>query len=228
MLIKPAWAFWDMPLEVEVFGEYVIACRNGRCLWLLPNQSIEYYIERLGLINATCEDAMELSNYLGAPQLVSAYCTPSPTPITVPNQQAQFARQGLVIKLPLARDVKEFTSLVERHCRATVVGDSLVVTGPLTRECLSALSALLTVLNGALSLVLDGRVVSIGRGRVCVGGDCIGAVDCDYELVRWLRRLGLGLPSAVLVCGLVLINAPTAGVGDRYVPKDQPNKDQSE
>ncbi len=214
-----------MPLEVEVFGEYVIACRNGRCLWLQPNQGIEYYIERLGLINATCEDAMELSNYLGAPQLVSAYCTPGPIPIPTPSQQAQIARQGLVIRLPLARDVSEFTSLVEKHCRATVVGDSLVVTGPLTRECLSALGALLTVLNKAPSLVLDGRVVSIGRGRVCVGGDCIKASNCDYELVRWLRRLGLGLPSAVLVCGLVLINAPTAGVGDQDVPKEsEPNK----
>jgi hypothetical protein len=217
-----------MPLEVEVFGEYVIACRNGRCLWLLPNQSIEYYIERLGLINATCEDAMELSNYLGTNQLVSAYCTPGPIPITAPNQQAQFARQGLVIKLPLTRDVKELTSLVERHCQATVVGDSLVVTGPLTRECLASLVVLLTVMNGALSLVLDGRVVSIGRGRVCVVDDdnCIKVSNCDYELVYWLRRLGLGLPSAVLVCGLVvLINAPTAGASDQDVPKEpEPNQ----
>jgi hypothetical protein len=217
-----------MPLEVEVFGDYVIACKGGRCLWLLPNQSIDYYIERLGLVNATCDDVGELASVLGVPQLVSAYCTPSPIPITAPNQQAQFARQGLVIKLPLTRDVKEFTSLVERHCQATVVGDSLVVTGPLTRECLTALSALLTVLNKALSLVLDGMVVSIGRGRVCVGGDCIKASNCDYGLVRVLRRLGLGLPSAVLVCGLVvLINAPTAGVGDQDVPKE-PSKDQSE
>jgi hypothetical protein len=82
------------------------------------------------------------------------------------------------------------------------------------------LNALLTVLNEALSLVLDGHVVTIGRGRVCVGGDCIGAVDCDYELAHWLRRLGLGLPSAVLACGLVvLINQATAGVGDQDAPK---------
>jgi hypothetical protein len=108
-------------------------------------------------------------------------------------------------------------------------GGSLVVSGPLTQECRTALSALLTVLNGALSLVLDGRVVSIGRGRVCVSGDCIKASNCDYGLVRVLRRLGLGLPSAVLVCGLlILINAPTAGVGDQDVPKDQPNKDRKE
>ena len=216
-----------MPLEVEVFGEYVIVCRSGSCVWLQASRNIEYYIERLGLVNATCEDAMELSNYLGAPQLVGAYCTPSPIPITAPNQQAQFARQGLVIKLPLTRDVKEFTSLVERHCQATVVGDSLVVTGPLTRECLASLVVLLTVLNKTPSLVLDGRVVSIGRGRVCVddSDNCIKVSNCDYGLVYWLRRLGLGLPSAVLVCGLVvLINASTAGVGDRYVPKDQPNQ----
>jgi hypothetical protein len=211
-----------MPLEVEVFGEYVIACRSGSCVWLQASQNIEYYIERLGLINATCEDVGELASVLGAPQLVGAYCSPSPIPITVPNQQAQFARQGLVIKLPLARDVKEFTSLVERHCQATVVGDSLVVTGPLTRECRAVLTALLTVLNGALSLVLDGRVVSIGRGRVCLddSDNCIKTSNCDYGLVHWLRRLGLGLPSAVLTCGLVvLINAPTAGVGDQDVPK---------
>jgi hypothetical protein len=100
-------------------------------------------------------------------------------------------------------------------------GGSLVVSGPLTQECRTALNALLTVLNGAFSLVLDGRVVVVRKGEVCVGGDCIGAVDCDYELARWLRRLGLGLPSALLVCGLVLINAPTAGGGDQDVPKPE-------
>jgi hypothetical protein len=126
----------------------------------------------------------------------------------------------------LARDVKEFTSLVERHCRATVGGDSLVVTGPLTRECRAALAVLLTVLNGALSLVLDGHVVMVRKGEVCVDdGDCIKASNCDYGLVRVFRRLGLGLPSAVLACGLVvLINQTTAGGGDQYVPKDQPNQ----
>jgi hypothetical protein len=210
-----------VPLVVEVFGDYIIACRGRHCVWLQPNQGIEYYIERLGLINATCEDVMELSNYLGAPQLVGAYCTPGPIPIPTPSQQAQIARQGLVIRLPLARDVSEFTSLVEKHCRATVGGDSLVVAGPLTRECRAALAVLLTVLNGALSLVLDGHVVVVRKGEVCVDGDCIGAVDCDYELVHWLRRLGLGLPSALLVCGLVLINAPTAGASDQYVPKPE-------
>jgi hypothetical protein len=51
-----------VPLVVEVFGEYIIACKSGFCVWLQPNQGIEYYIERLGLINATCEDVMELSN----------------------------------------------------------------------------------------------------------------------------------------------------------------------
>jgi hypothetical protein len=201
-------------MEVEVFGDYIIACKGGRCLWLQPNQGIEYYIERLGLINATCEDVGELASVLGVPQLVDAYCSPSPIPITTPSQQAQFARQGLVIRLPLARDVREFTGLVERHCRATVVGDSLVVSGPLTRECRAALSALLTVLNKTPSLVLDGHVVTIGRGRVCVDGDCTVAVDCTYVLYRWLRRRGLGLPSAALTCGLaILINQATAGSG---------------
>jgi hypothetical protein len=62
-----------VPLEVVVFGEYVIACKNERCVRLLSNQNIEYYIERLGFINATCEDVMELSNYLGTPQLVNVW-----------------------------------------------------------------------------------------------------------------------------------------------------------
>jgi hypothetical protein len=227
-----------VPLEVEVFGEYVIACRSGSCVWLQANQGVDYYIERLGLIHATCEDVEELASVLGVPQLVSAYCTPTPTPITAPK--AQFVRQGLVIRLPslswgnqellpsLSRDNQELVGMVLRHCKASMEGGSLVVSGPLTRECLSALSALLTVLNKTPSLVLDGRVVSIGRGRVCVGGDCIKASNCDYELMRWLRRLGLGLPSAVLVCGLlILINTNTAGVGDQDVPKE-PGKDQSE
>ena len=211
-----------VPLEVEVFGEYVIACKGGRCLWLQPNQGIEYYIERLGLINATCEDAMELSNYLGAPQLVSAYCTPGPIPIPTPSQQAQIARQGLVIRLPsLSQANQELVGLVLRHCKASMEGGSLVVGGPLTRECLAVLSILLTVLNKTPSLVLDGRVVVVRKGEVCVGGDCIKAPNCDYGLVRVLRRLGLGLPSALLTC--VLINQTTAGVGDQDVPKDQPN-----
>ncbi len=222
-----------MPLEVEVFGDYVIACKSGRCLWLLPNQGIEYYIERLGLINATCEDVGELASVLGAPQLVSAYCTPGPIPLEQWRGR-QFARQGLVIGLSslsrgnqellpsLSQATQELTGLVLRHCKASVEGGSLVVNGPLTRECRAALSALLTALNGAPSLVLDGWVVVVRRGEVCVGGDCIGAVDCDYEFYRWLRRLGLGLPSAALVCGLLmLINNTTAGAGDQHAPKGQ-------
>ena len=206
---------------VEVFGDYVIACKGGRCLWLQPNQGIEYYIERLGFINATCEDVGELASVLGAPQLVGAYCSPSPIPTLVRGQGRQFARQGLVIRLPSLSQANQFlVGLVLRHCKASMEGGSLVVSGPLTQECRTALNALLTVLNGALSLVLDGRVVVVRKGEVCVGGDCIGAVDCDYELVHWLRRLGLGLPSAVLVCGLVvLINQATAGVGDQDAPK---------
>jgi len=211
-----------VPLGVEVFGDYVIACRNGKCVWLLSNQNIEYYIERLGFLNATCEDVMELSNYLGMPQLAGAYCTPSPIPITVPRQFQRFSRQGFVIRLPsLSQANQELVGLVLRHCKASMEGDSLIVSGPLTQECRTALNALLTVLNGALSLVLDGHIVVIGRGGVCVdGGDCLGIVDCDYDTLRWLRRLGLGLPSALLVCGLVvLINTPTAGVSDQNVPK---------
>jgi hypothetical protein len=225
-----------VPLVVEVFGEYVVVCRGGRCLWLLSNQSVDYYIERLGLVNATCEDVGELASVLGVPQLVGAYCSSSPIPTLIREQGRQFERQGLVIRLlsrgnqeltpSLPRDVQELVGLVLQHCKASMGGGSLVVSGQLTQECRTALNALLTVLNGALSLVLDGHVVTIGRGRVCVdsGDDCIEGVDCDYELVRWLRRLGLGLPSALLTCVLVvLINAPTAGVGDQDVPKD-PNQ----
>jgi hypothetical protein len=228
VLIKPAWAPWGVPLGVEVFGDYVIACRDGKCVWLRANQSIDYYIERLGLINATCDDVGELASVLGMPQLVSAYCTPTPIP-TLVRGQSQFEKQGLVIRLPnLSRGNQELVGLVLRHCKASMVGGSLVVSGKLTRECLTALSALLTVLNGAPSLVLDGRIVTIRRGEVCVGGDCLGIVDCDYDVLRWLRRLGLGLPSAVLTCGLVvLINNPTAGVSDQDAPKDQPNQDTS-
>jgi hypothetical protein len=80
-----------VPLEVMVFGEYIIACKSGSCVWLQASQNIEYYIERLGLINATCEDVMVLSNYLGTPQLVSAYCTPSPIPVSAPRSRLDSA-----------------------------------------------------------------------------------------------------------------------------------------
>lgn len=76
-----------MPLGVEVFGEYVVACRGGHCLWFMPNQSVDYYIERLGLINATCDDVGELASVLGIPQLVSAYCLPDPVPISAPRSR---------------------------------------------------------------------------------------------------------------------------------------------
>jgi len=220
VLIKLACGLCTVPLRVEVFGDWVVVCRNGRCLWLQPNRGIDYYIERIGLLNPTCEDVMEIANVLGAPQLVSAYCTLKPVfklPETLP-------RRRFIINLPNPPP-QELVGLVAGHCQVTVEGRSLVVIGPLTRECLSALSAFLTVLNGALSLVLDGRVVSIGRGEVCVDGDCLGIVDCDYDALRWLRRLGLGLPSALLTCGLVvLINNPTAGVGDQDVPKESDPK----
>jgi hypothetical protein len=85
-----------MPLEVEVFGEYVIACRNGRCLRLQPNQGIEYYIERLGLINATCDDVGELASILGIPQLVSAYYLPDPVPISAPRSRNSAIRTRMV------------------------------------------------------------------------------------------------------------------------------------
>jgi hypothetical protein len=73
VLIKLAWAPWGVSLVVEVFGDYVIACKGGHCLWLLPNQGIEYYITRLGLINATCDDVGELVSVLGMPQLVNVW-----------------------------------------------------------------------------------------------------------------------------------------------------------
>ncbi|MDT7970496.1 MAG: hypothetical protein RQ842_08000 [Vulcanisaeta sp.] len=60
-------------------------------------------------------------------------------------------------------------------------GGSLVVFGPLTRECRTVLAVLLTVLNNALSLVLDGYVVPcrgssvydcVPLGTVCRLGQC--------------------------------------------------------
>jgi len=170
---------------------------------------------------------MEIASVLGAPQLVNAYCLPEPFQDLAPKQQLAYWKPHLTVELPSnpPQYVKELVKTVEEKCQATHEGGSLVVLGPLTRECRAVLTALLTVLNGALSLVLDGHVVVIGRGRVCVdGGDCLGIVDCDYDLVRWLRRLGLGLSSALLVCGLVLINNPTAGVGDQNVPKESDPK----
>ena len=198
-------------------------CSNKHCLWLRRGQSPEYYIERLGLLTIDCGDVGGLAGVLGVPQLVGAYCSSRPVPALAPSNQPQPAGR-LVIKLPgLGRGVLEFVRRALQDCGASLEGQALAVGGPLTRKCRASLNTLLTVLNGAPSLVLDGHVVTIGRGRACVDGDCAVAVDCTYELYRWLRRRGLGLPSAALACGLlILINQATAG--GQYARKKGPGQ----
>ena len=56
-----------MTLALGRVGDSIVACRGVDCAWLEPNRDVAYYIMRLGLINATCEDSEALAKTLGMP-----------------------------------------------------------------------------------------------------------------------------------------------------------------
>jgi hypothetical protein len=210
----------SVTLALERVGDSIVACRGGVCAWLEPNRDVAYYIMRLGLINATCEDSEALAKTLGMPPLATAYCSSNPTPELVPKPWLGFRMPRFIVKLPSNPSLRVlgWVGFAKRYCQAVVENDALVITSLHNLTCRAVLVGLLTLLNNAFSLVIDGRIVVFDRSRVCVDGDCTNAGDCSYGLYRWLRACGLGRQGAVFVCGLVLlINNPTAG-GTDHVP----------